>query len=124
MRQPNAPDLFDDGMQLERTALAWQRTSLTLVASAVAAARVVGGVSGSLAAAATSVALITGALVALVGSRRYKRANLALLAGASAPLSSTLPRALGTPSGPLALLALLQAGAGLIALAVVVGSMS
>lgn len=73
------PSLFDLGLQLERTELAWRRTALGLVVLGAVAARLLLDVS-LLAAALAATAGALGSLGLWVASRRsYRRRRAALL---------------------------------------------
>jgi uncharacterized membrane protein YidH (DUF202 family) len=70
-----APGVWDPGLQLERTSLAWQRTWLGLLSAGLVAARLVGhhhAAAGIVIAAASA---LLAALLGRVGSRRYARAG-------------------------------------------------
>lgn len=67
----------DPGVQNERTALAWQRTALSMMAASIAATRLAYGAVGPLALADLLVALPLSAAVLWVSRVRYrKRAGL------------------------------------------------
>lgn len=61
----------DAGLSNERTALAWQRTALSLVAASAIMARLTWSTLGAPALALLSIALILGAWVFLESSARY-----------------------------------------------------
>jgi uncharacterized membrane protein YidH (DUF202 family) len=84
---------FDVGLQVERTALSWQRTSLALAVGVLLAARLLALVSGlqSFFLAVGALVLVTG--LYLLGYRRYVSTHHALVAsdGQRIPLTSALP---------------------------------
>ena len=95
----------------ERTFLAWMRTALGLIAGGVALDQFVRPEEGSSAVAIVSLATIaTGALLALVGTVRWSRTDLAMRAGTPVARSRTI-LVIGVL---LALLALVVAGVLLI----------
>ncbi|KRA38649.1 MULTISPECIES: YidH family protein [unclassified Nocardioides] len=95
----------------ERTFLAWIRTSLALVAGAVAFAAVVPDLP-DLARGASSGALCVGAVIcSLAGWKRWRHTELALRTGAPLP-----------GSAPTATLAIATAVAAAVALAWVIGT--
>ena len=108
MNEPSAPDeLFDPGLQPERTALAWLRTALVITVGSLVGLRVLphywGAVGLVLAGAG---ALSSMALIALAG-RRY-RSTHRRLTGVSGPVP--------VPDGLLpALLALLSLTVAIVA---------
>ncbi|MBW3620995.1 MAG: DUF202 domain-containing protein [Actinobacteria bacterium] len=71
-RRPDRPDrVFDEGLQQERTALAWDRTALAMLASGLVYARAVGPPYVRVAHLPVAVALGVGAAMLLLGARRY-----------------------------------------------------
>lgn len=72
--------LFDPGLQLERTALAWRRTGLAVAVGAVAGARVLAPVLGAGAVVVAVLGLALAALFLLGSTRRGRRAQATLLA--------------------------------------------
>lgn len=105
---------YDPGLQPERTALAWRRTSLALVAAALGALKVTWGLSPLWASIASGVALVAAAWILALANRRYRRTHRALTAGQEAlPGDGVLPgatAALSAAAGLLALLLLLTQG--------------
>lgn len=76
---------FDDGAQNERTALAWTRTSLSLLVGVVLAARLTAGTLG-VAAVVFGIVVVPLALAMLVwAGRRYRLAHDALHAAEALP---------------------------------------
>ncbi|WP_171058232.1 DUF202 domain-containing protein [Modestobacter altitudinis] len=109
-----APDrVFDDGLQAERTALAWRRTSLALAVAAAGAGRLAAPALGVLALALAGLGLVQAVAVGWGAARRYRAVRRALTSHGDL---STL-RAGGLP---MAALAVSGAVTGLLALAFVV----
>ncbi|WP_185972413.1 DUF202 domain-containing protein [Georgenia yuyongxinii] len=71
MTRPGA-ELFDPGLQPERTALAWRRTALALALGPLLAARLFAPQLGALTLAAALVGAALGASIALVATARYR----------------------------------------------------
>ena len=63
--------VFDAGLQLERTALAWQRTLLSLAAGSVAAGRALEPVLGPGALAVAALGVGTTVVMFFIARRRY-----------------------------------------------------
>jgi hypothetical protein len=84
---------FDAGLQAERTALAWQRTTLAFAIAFLIAARLLVGVLGSLSFLLAAVGLVATAALFLLGHRRYRFAHIVLVraGGARVPFSSAAP---------------------------------
>ena len=64
--------LFDPGLQPERTALAWRRTALTLLASSLIAARILAELLGTWAALLGLLGAIMAAWLLAAVHRRYR----------------------------------------------------
>ncbi|GAA3738170.1 hypothetical protein GCM10022239_12250 [Leifsonia bigeumensis] len=77
---PDRP--FDLGLQAERTALSWQRTTLALAVGILIAARLLAEISIVLSSTVAGVGLIATSLLFFVGYRRYRSAHRALVAAA------------------------------------------
>ncbi len=77
---------FDDGLQPERTALAWRRTGLALLAGSLVAARILTAILPiwTLVPAGLGVAGAVGVLV--TAHRRYRRVHLALTSAGHAEI--------------------------------------
>lgn len=67
--------VFDRGLQLERTALAWQRTTLTLAAGSLVAGRVLLPVFGLASWVIGGAGLIVSVALFAFARRRYSRAH-------------------------------------------------
>ncbi len=81
MVSPPPDHVWDAGLQPERTRLAWQRTSLSLLGAALVVARLVAVRDVLLGGLVAFVALAVSAAVAIHTTRRYRRSNRALFAG-------------------------------------------
>lgn len=68
------PGIFDPGLQPERTALAWQRTCLTLLVGAITAARLGLPLVGGWALLLGAVGSVTAVGLLVLSRRRYRRA--------------------------------------------------
>ena len=75
--------MFDPGLQPERTALAWRRTSLSLVAGSLAGARLLLPALGALAVVLGACGVLAGLGLGLVAGRRARAVDAALRADAS-----------------------------------------
>lgn len=102
MSPPSTEKVFDQGLQPERTFLAWQRTVLALGVSCAVAVRFTAPHFGA-------VAIVAGiggmglALAAYIGARfRYRRTHLALTQAAPAPTVQTPPAQTPTAQTPTA----------------------
>ncbi|AJW80181.1 DUF202 domain-containing protein [Clavibacter michiganensis] len=103
---------FDPGLQPERTALAWRRTALALVAGSLLGLRVLPTLLGAAGLVVAAAGVVASVAVLATAHRRYRRVHL-ILTSASAGHGST-----ALPGGALpALVATLTACAGLAALA-------
>jgi hypothetical protein len=71
--------LFDPGLQPERTALAWRRTGLAVAVGAIAGTRVLAPMLGAGAVVVGLLGLALAALLVLGSTRRARRAQVALL---------------------------------------------
>ena len=71
--------LFDPGLQPERTALAWRRTTLTLAVGAVVSFRLLPPVLGVWSIAVGIAGLLVSAAIWILASRRARRVQTALL---------------------------------------------
>lgn len=93
MSGPPLP-LWDEGLQLERTALAWRRTGLALAVASAAAGRLLLDVLGLAAVPLGLLGAAAAAAVMLAAQRRYTRAHRALLrenGGARWPYGGVVP---------------------------------
>jgi uncharacterized membrane protein YidH (DUF202 family) len=108
---PRGSEVFDVGLQHERTALAWDRTALSLIVVAALSIRVAGGPLGELLHLPGYLAIGLGAALLWFGARRYRHRDHELRQG----LSPVRPRlivltgiaavVMGVVSLPLVLLA-------------------
>ena len=73
---------WDPGVQNERTRLAWQRTTLSVLVGNLIIARLVSGSSRALGLTIGAVAAVVTAFLGYLSIRRYRRANLQLHANA------------------------------------------
>jgi uncharacterized membrane protein YidH (DUF202 family) len=107
---------FDPGLQPERTALAWRRTALALVAGSLLGLRALPTLLGSAGLVMAAAGVILALAVLATAHRRYRRVHRILTAGPADP-----DRPVPLPGGALpALVAALTACAGLAALALAV----
>lgn len=100
---------FDQGLQLERTALSWRRTVLALAAAAFAGAKVLFGPLGYAAVIVGGAGLVLALLLYVLSGRRYLREHrrLTRTGEGHAPLPG---------AGTLALCSAMVAVAGVLAL--------
>ena len=77
--------VFDPGLQIERTLLAWQRTALALAVGSAVAIRVFAVVIGPSGLVIGIAGLVLAAVAYAIAWRRYRRAHLALTAEARLP---------------------------------------
>jgi putative membrane protein len=84
---------FDIGLQAERTALSWQRTTLSLAVGVLLAGRLLVVVLGSLSYLVVGGGLMLVVGLFLLGYRRYESAHFTLVTsvGERVPLTSALP---------------------------------
>jgi uncharacterized membrane protein YidH (DUF202 family) len=73
--------VWHEGMQLERTALAWRRTTLSMLVASVVALRVAGFYDNLVAMALASVGLLICGVLAWSSRRRYRHASADLVGG-------------------------------------------
>ncbi|PZF57862.1 DUF202 domain-containing protein [Curtobacterium sp. MCSS17_008] len=104
--------LFDPGLQPERTALAWRRTALALVVAALVAVRILPEVLGAWAVLPAGLGLVAAVAVLVAAHRRHRVVHRTLLRSDTdrVPL----------PSGRLPLAVTVLAVAGAVAAAAVV----
>lgn len=112
--QPSGPgrQVFDPGLQPERTALAWRRTGLALTVASLVAVRILPQVLGAWAVVPAGLGVTLSVAVLVVAHRRHVRVHRLLVGSDSdrVPLSS----------GVLPLLVTVVAGGGAVAALVVV----
>lgn len=106
--------LFDPGMQPERTALAWRRTSLALLVGSLAACRILPELLGAWALVLAGCGVVAAVLLVWMVHRRYDRHHAMLTAEGAPP---RVPLAGGRLIGFMALFVFC---AGLVSLLVVV----
>lgn len=84
---------FDAGLQSERTALSWQRTTLASAVGFLVAARLLVEFFGILSFLVAAMGLVITAALFLVGHRRYRSVHRILVesAGRRVPMSSATP---------------------------------
>ncbi|HMH58515.1 MAG TPA: DUF202 domain-containing protein [Galbitalea sp.] len=75
-----APQLFDPGMQPERTALAWRRTALAMAAGSLVALRVFPASLGLWAVVPAAIAFAISVVVFVSAHLRYRRNHRVLVA--------------------------------------------
>lgn len=92
----NSTDLFDEGLQPERTLLAWQRTLLAVAVGCAVAARLVAPQVGIGGVVASLSGILLVAVTYLAVRRRYARINTSLRASDTLQLLSAWPLALLT----------------------------
>jgi uncharacterized membrane protein YidH (DUF202 family) len=95
--------VFDSGLQVERTLLAWQRTALSLAIVSAVAIRVLAVEIGPAGVAIGIAGLILAAVAYAVAWRRYRRAHLALTRGARLPDAGVVIAIVGAATLVLAL---------------------
>ncbi len=74
-------DVFDVGLQQERTALAWDRTGLSMLVCSLLYLRAIGGPYGRPSVAPALIGIAAGAAMLFLGSRRYGRLHAMLRDG-------------------------------------------
>lgn len=82
MSQPGTSEIFDEGMQAERTALSWRRAGLSMCVGALAAMRIFPAVIGPIAFVPAGIGLALALVVLFSAQVRYRRDHAALMAGA------------------------------------------
>jgi putative membrane protein len=107
--------VWDSGLQAERTALAWRRTSLAMAVAAVGAGRLAAPALGVVAIALAGLGLIQAVGVSVLAHRRYGVTHRSLLATA---YLTDVPEG-GLPMASLALSGLVIGG---LAVGIVLGS--
>ena len=75
---PHRRTLFDPGLQVERTALAWRRTGLALTVLAVGGARILSSQWGARTIAAASVGIAAAVAVLAASHVRHRTQHVAL----------------------------------------------
>ncbi len=73
--------VYDEGLQLERTLLAWRRTCLAIAVGAVALARYGGGLVGPSVVVLSAIGLVLAGVAYALASRRYRTRHGALTGG-------------------------------------------
>lgn len=115
-RPPAPADLFDPGLQPERTLLAWRRTTLALAVASAAVVRFVAPVVGPVVVVAGLAGLVLCGAAYVAASAQYRRVSGELLAQEAAGRAPTT-----SPGAACAALtaALVLVGAGALAFVVV-----
>lgn len=89
MSETAASQIFDEGMQAERTALSWRRAGLSMCVGALAAMRIFPAVIGPIAFVPAGVGLALALIVLFAAQVRYRRDHAALMrAGGQHPALS------------------------------------
>jgi uncharacterized membrane protein YidH (DUF202 family) len=79
------PEPWDHGLQNERTALAWTRTGLALLATGLIMVRVMGSTAPVLATALAVTSVVLAGWTLTAATRRYRRAGRRLASAAPLP---------------------------------------
>lgn len=84
---------FHAGLQSERTALAWQRTTLASAVGFLVAARLLVEFFGILSFLVAAIGLVITAVLFMIGHRRYRSTHRLLVgsAGERVPMTSAVP---------------------------------
>ena len=106
--------VFGEGLQAERTALAWRRTALAMAVAAIGAGRLAAPAIGAVAIALTGMGLLLALMVALSARRRYRLAHRSLTTRGD-------PVAVRASASTIAALAVGGVSTGLLALAFILG---
>jgi uncharacterized membrane protein YidH (DUF202 family) len=96
---------FDPGLQPERTALAWRRTSLSLLAGSLAGTRLLPEVWGPLGLVVGGAGVIGSLALLVLAQRRYRLQHTRLRRGAALP-DGTLPALMASAGLAVALVGL------------------
>jgi uncharacterized membrane protein YidH (DUF202 family) len=100
-------DVFDPGLQPERTLLAWRRTALALGVGSAVGARLALPVLGAGAVVLGLLGAVAAVAAYAAASRRYQRAHRALTAGGGLPTGGAPLALMAATAGALAIGALL-----------------
>ncbi|MCV2395162.1 DUF202 domain-containing protein [Actinotalea sp. M2MS4P-6] len=107
---------FDPGLQPERTALAWNRTALSIVVGGLVALRVLPALVGAVGLVLAVFVVVAGAGLGLLAHVRSRRTTGRLVAGAGALPDGRLPAVVATVATGIAVIAV-----GVVAAAVIAG---
>ena len=95
--------VFDPGLQIERTLLAWQRTALALAIASAIAIRLLAVEIGPAGVAIGIAGLVLAAVAYATAGRRYRRAHLELTGGLRLPDAGVVIAIVGAATLVLAL---------------------
>ncbi len=79
------PDMFNSGLQSERTLLAWRRTAISLLVGSLLSYRILGPVIGWWSIVVGTLGLVVTAAIWLLARRRSRRSAGALTSGGLLP---------------------------------------
>ena len=117
MTDEKPSEVFDVGLQPERTALSWRRTALSMAVGSVVAVRVLPDLFGAWALVPTIVAVLLAVVVFVSAQVRYRRNHRALLAARDAGTATVLE-----DGRMIALVAIVTVCLGLLAAGLLVAS--
>jgi uncharacterized membrane protein YidH (DUF202 family) len=109
-RHPREPEPWDEGLQNERTALAWRRSTLALLGTALIVARLLAETNWPLGAALAAGSVACSVWIFRLTARRYRHAAASLVTDSDLPDGRL-------PAATLALVVLLGAVALLLTVA-------
>ena len=106
-QRPDPEEVFDEGLQQERTGLAWDRTSLSMIVAGLVLMRNPSSVIPLLPMTVGGVIVVTGTWLGLVSYLRYRRLHR-VLRDDRTPASPWLIRWVGASTVALAIAALVE----------------